>query len=434
MKVSLFKERDFSLLMFGKLVSLIGSEMQSFALSLYILQITGSATQFAGILSVTMIPKIILGPFIGVLVDWFDRKKMIVYLDMFNGVLIGIYALMYSINGGLSVGSIYALAIILSLVSLVFQPAIATVVPTIVKKEDLVSANSLNMLILNLGCLIAPAIAGILFGSLGLKVILIINAVSFVLSSISEMFIRIPKANIKPEKINLTSFKNDFLEGINFIRVKKIIWATIIGSCIANFAFAPIGSIGLVYVCKKVLTVSDSQYGIMQSIVAIAMLTGPLVIGAVRKKFTVGKIIFLEFIFVGILTAIVAIIPTKFYCNLFSTNFPPFVTLTVMIFAIGILLSIGSIAMNTMFHKEVPINLMGRVNTVYSSGSMVAAPLGQMLFGVLFDNIPTWICFVITALIFISTALMLKKMLLSNEQGRNSAGKLEVSIDSNSGN
>lgn len=172
MKISLLKQKNFLLLMIGKLVSLIGSELQSFALSLYVLKITGSATQFAGVLSVTIIPKVILGPFIGVFVDWFDRKKIIVSLDMFNGIFIGIYAVMYLTSGKLSIGSIYILAITLSMVELVFQPAISTVIPSIMKKEEIPDANDINSSIMSIGSLLAPAVAGAIFGMFGLGVIL----------------------------------------------------------------------------------------------------------------------------------------------------------------------------------------------------------------------------------------------------------------------
>lgn len=82
MNLHLLRNRNFILSIFGQLVSLIGTRMQSFALSLYVLKITGSASKFAAILSMTFIPELILGPIAGVLADWFDRKKLIVCLDL----------------------------------------------------------------------------------------------------------------------------------------------------------------------------------------------------------------------------------------------------------------------------------------------------------------------------------------------------------------
>ncbi len=69
------KNRNFRYLMFGKLISLLGSNLQTFAFSLYVLNITGSATEFSKMLVVSLIPEILLTPFAGVLVDKIDRKK-----------------------------------------------------------------------------------------------------------------------------------------------------------------------------------------------------------------------------------------------------------------------------------------------------------------------------------------------------------------------
>lgn len=94
-KKSLLKQRDFTLLIFGNLVSLLGSNMQQFALSLYVLDLTGSATIFASILSISVIPRLILTPIAGVFGDWFDRKKSIVFLDYLNSGIIALFGILF---------------------------------------------------------------------------------------------------------------------------------------------------------------------------------------------------------------------------------------------------------------------------------------------------------------------------------------------------
>ncbi|SDP63254.1 MFS transporter [Clostridium gasigenes] len=138
MNFKILKDKNFSLLMFGKITSLVGSSMQTFALSLFVLATTGSATKFASILAVTMIPQLILGPFAGVFVDWFDRKKIIISLDILSGVVVSTFAVIYFITGQMPIGYIYILAITLSLISTLFQPTIQTIIPTITKKDDLI--------------------------------------------------------------------------------------------------------------------------------------------------------------------------------------------------------------------------------------------------------------------------------------------------------
>lgn len=416
MNFKLLKQKNFLLLMLGKLVSLIGSEMQGFALSLYVLKITGSAAKFASVLAITLVPKIIIGPLAGVLVDWFDRKKIIVGLDMLSGLLIGIYAIMFMINGKLSLGSIYVLVVLLSFISLLFQPTITTVLPSIANKEDLVDANGINSLILNIGNLMAPAIAGVLFGIYGILAILIVNSISFILSAISEMFIDIPKLNKKPQKVNANIFFNDFLEGIKFIKSKKIMITVISFACIANFAFAPISSIGLAFISKEILKVTDYQYGLLESILVISAIISPFMMSRISKKFSVGKILFLDIFITSILVAFMAIIPSSLYLDLFKNNIVPYISLIAITFIIGLIISLGNMASGIMFQQQVPLPLMGRVGTVLSSLAIAAMPVGQMLFGFLFDKIEAWICLALTSLIYFISSMIFKKSLWNSDE------------------
>lgn len=168
MKLNLFGKKDFSLLMLAKTASLIGTQLQDFALSLYVLKITGSASIFASVLAVALIPQLVLGPISGVFADWFNRKKIIVYMDIIQGILVALYAIIFAVNGKVGLGFIYALVISITLCSVVYQPAASTIIPTIVDKEELLDANAVNTLIMNMGNLIAPALGGILFGVFGI--------------------------------------------------------------------------------------------------------------------------------------------------------------------------------------------------------------------------------------------------------------------------
>ena len=150
MKLSLLKNRNFALLMAGKAVSLLGSDMQQFALSLYVLSVTGSATIFGSMLAISILPRILLSPVAGVFGDWFDRKRSIVTMDLINGILIGSYAVYYSMNGSLSITSIYLLVILLEITEIFFGAAMSAVLPSIVEKEDLFEANSLKSMITSL--------------------------------------------------------------------------------------------------------------------------------------------------------------------------------------------------------------------------------------------------------------------------------------------
>ena len=119
MDLTLLKNKDYSLLMIGKLVSLLGNMLQ-FALSLYVLSLTGSALIFASMLSISILPRLLLSPIAGVFGDWFNRKKAIVFLDFINGTLIATFALIFLLNGGLTLLLIYAFVILLEIIEIFF--------------------------------------------------------------------------------------------------------------------------------------------------------------------------------------------------------------------------------------------------------------------------------------------------------------------------
>lgn len=426
MNFKLLKQKDFLLLMLGKLVSLIGTQMQSFALSLYVLKITGSAAKFASVLAITLLPEIILGPIAGVFADWFDRKKIIVYLDILSGIATGVFAIIYKINGGLSLTHVYILVVIMSIISLLFNPAISTVIPTLVKKDELVDANGVNSFIMNFGSLAAPALAGILLGSYGLLVILIVNSISFILSALSEIFINIPKTNSKPEKINIKSFWQDFSQGITFIKNEKLMLNIIILGLIINFVFNPLFTIGLPYICKRMIQITDKQYGLLESISVVAMIIAPFIISIVSKKIKLGKLLFLNIFITSILIAIMAGISSSSYLNLFNSKLVPFISMTCIVFTISLIILIVNIAIGTVLQQKVPLNMMGRVGSVMGTVCMAAIPLGQMIFGFLFDKIEAWICVSIISLTLFTTILIFRKSLCSSDEEKTST---ECSID-----
>jgi len=202
----LLNNRQFLLLNFGQFVSLIGTEMQDFALALYVLNITGSSTKFASVLAITIIPRILLGPLLSVFSDWFDKKKIIVMMDVLSGVVILGFWRIYS-TGNMSMIHIYILVILLSLISCLFNPTIGSVLPLIVKKEEILEANSINSFINSFGYLISPLLAAAIMSKVNIGLLLFINGISFLLSAFSEMFLNIPRIQkLKDENINRLTY------------------------------------------------------------------------------------------------------------------------------------------------------------------------------------------------------------------------------------
>lgn len=417
MKLGLIKERDFFLLILGKLVSLLGSNMQQFALSLYVLGITGSATIFASIISISILPRLLFSPIAGVFGDWFDRKKSIVILDLVNSIIIGIFAVIFIVRGNLSIPMIYILVILLEITEIFFGSAMAAVIPSIVKKEELLEANSFNSLVMNIGNILAPVLAALIYGTFGMKLILIINSISFFISAVSEMFINIPKNNKRAEKINLKSFKVDLMEGINIIKENKLI-STMIGlGTIINFSVAPLFSVGLIYIIKEVLKVNDFKFGMFQMSLSISMLLAPIFSGKIVKKIKIGRLIFSSFLFVSILILIMSIIPSKFFMDLSNNNTLVYIGLLIISFMVGIIVTVANIALGALFNEVVPIEAMGRASSVFNLAVTVFIPIGQMIFGYLYDTMIPSIGIGLSGIIMLVVVRKYRSALIGYDEG-----------------
>lgn len=416
MKFELIKQKDFSLLMLGKFVSLVGSNMQQFALSLYVLAITGSATIFASILSISILPRLLVSPIAGVFGDWFDRKKTIVMLDFINGLILGIFAVIYIVKGSLSIFLIYILVILLEITEIFFGSAMSAVMPSLVEKEELMEANSINSLIMNIGNILSPVIAAIFYGSYGIKVILMFSSISFILSAISELFINIPKSHKKPETIDIKTFKADLMEGIDIIRSNRLI-STMIGlGTIINFSITPLFGIGLIYITKEVLMVSDMQFGVFQTVVSISMLLAPLLCGSIIKKKRIGRLTHDSFITVAILIFVMSIFPSSVLLKTFNSNMVPYIGLIIITFIVGLVVTAANIAIGTLFNQVVPLDLMGRTSTVFNLAVTIFIPVGQMIFGFLYDIMLSSVVIILSGMILIIVTTLYKKALLSYDE------------------
>lgn len=91
----LYKNTDYIYLLCGRATSLLGTMMQEFCLSLYVLKVTGSALQFSLVLALSAIPQVIVSPFAGVIADWFDRKRVLVILDSVSGLITLSFVIMF---------------------------------------------------------------------------------------------------------------------------------------------------------------------------------------------------------------------------------------------------------------------------------------------------------------------------------------------------
>lgn len=189
----------------------------------------------------------------------------------------------------------------------------------------LLDANAINSFVSNFALVIAPIIAGVLYSACGVLIIFVANAISFILSAISEMFINIPKLNKEKMGLYVKSYFNDLVEGLKITVKVKTIFSVMFLALIANFALNPITNVGFVYIVKQVFNCSSAQLGFFQGIMLIGMLIAPIVSTTLLKGKSIKKIISYNMLLSGAVIAISAFVASSSYTGLFNNNTVPYI-------------------------------------------------------------------------------------------------------------
>ncbi|MEC3459985.1 MFS transporter, partial [Bacillus thuringiensis] len=170
--------RNISLYSIAKTVSLFGSSIYSVALGWYVLQITGSALNFAISLILGTIPMIVMNPFAGVIADKVDKKKLVICMDLLSGLLlITVYIL--SSYYGLNLFIIYTTTFLMTVFTTFFGIGLEAVKPNMVTKELLMSINSISKIIDSIYLILGPMLGGIVFSVFDMKTFININGITF---------------------------------------------------------------------------------------------------------------------------------------------------------------------------------------------------------------------------------------------------------------
>jgi MFS family permease len=201
------KNKNFIIVLIGQIISLLGNIIQRFCLSLLILELTGSAAIFSSILAISSLPYMVFAPIAGLLADTKNRKKIMVYLDVFSGIIMGLFALVIDRHNSTFV--IACIMFLLSVIYTLYSPSVLACIPQIVPENKLTFANGMIQQVGYWVNFLGPMLGGLLYSIINIKWIVIINALSFLAAAMMELFLEIPdlEGNKKIKNPFITSMK-----------------------------------------------------------------------------------------------------------------------------------------------------------------------------------------------------------------------------------
>ncbi|GFI09038.1 MAG: MFS transporter [Lachnospiraceae bacterium] len=382
MKQNLFS-RDFTLVVIGQIISLFGNATIRFALPLYLLNQTGSSALYGTVMACAFIPTILLSPIGGIVADRVNKRNIMVILDFFTAAVILIFSLLMG-----SVNLVVLLTVTMMLlygIAGAYQPAVQASIPALTDPEHFMEANSVINTISSFANLIGPVLGGMLYSAYGLKMVLILCMVCFFLSAVMEIFIRIPFVRQASEGSILKMVKGDFYESFRFIQKEKPqIGRVTLVVCGINLFLSAMIMVAVPYLVTEVLkfgseNTANTLYSFSQGALAAGGLTGGILAGVLGKRLSVQKAGSL------IAAAAAAVFPMGIALALDLPAMESYLVITGCCFAIMVLSTMFSVQMISFVQAETPGHLIGKVIAVILTIAMCAQPLGNALYGVLFE-------------------------------------------------
>ena len=388
------KQRDFALLWFGGLISMMGDWAMFAALPFYAYEQTGSAFASGAVLTALTLPGFLIGTVAGVFVDRWNRKRTMVVANLLQ-VLVMLPLLL--VRPGESLWLVYVVAFVLASVSQVVVPAENALLPKLVGSDRLMVANSLNAFNDNLARIAGPAIGGLVIAFGGLGGVALLNAATFLLAAGLISLIRAPTteretADTDATQGTLISVWREWSQGLRLVAGERhvtvlfvILGAAMLADSILSALIAPF--------VGGVLGAPASLFGLLLTLRGVGGLIGGVFLGSVAMRVRPENVLVLSLIAVGIVTLVFATVPLA----------PVSMACAV---ALGVP-AVGWIAsQQTLLQKSVADEFLGRIFGAFAATTAFMLFAGSLAAGALGDVAGIVPLLVVSGIIYCAAALL----------------------------
>jgi len=403
---SVLKNNNFLLLFIGKFISLMGDQIYVFALGWYILSITKSSAKMGILLAIGLLPAVVIGPFAGVIADRFNRKHIMVLMDMARFAIVMGMAILLG-KGLLSIGLLYLGTAVLEICGAVFNPASSALIPNIVEKNQYTQAASLDQLVWSSCVVLGMLTGGLLFGVVGITGIFIINALSFIISGLLVLKIKARKTNRESRQEKRHILK-ELAFGFNFLRSNKGLYAVYLYFAVLNFFLYPVGNVYIPYIFNVLLKSNSFQLSMVQASFFVGVIFGALVMTKFMDLTKFRRILLKSsFLVIGIELLVSLVVSPVFLGKLsLWTMVIIFVGLSILL---GMSMTAFNIQIQVIFQTKVSDDVRGRVSALITALVSGVVPISYLLAGFLANHISIYLIVFSTGILLLLTVGVLSK-------------------------
>jgi predicted MFS family arabinose efflux permease len=358
------RQRNFVLLWAGGIISQLGDWVLLVALPLFVYQRTGSALATGTLAIIETLPGVCFGSLAGVFVDRWDRRQTMIVTDLLRTLVLLPLLLL---SGRDWLWTAYAVGLLQSTISQFFGPAQGALVPQVVGEEHLVAANSLNAFGSELTRLIGPLLSGVLFGLLGLQVVIIVDCLSYAFSAGMSLLVRLsPEATQGKRQQSSTNdvqrLPHEWWEGLTLLRAEQGVLILFLVSGTALLGDGMIRAVSIPFL-SQVARGDAILFSWIVTAQGIGAVAGSLVLNRVSKALPPFMLLALSAIIVGFFGCIEVAFPVL----------PLVLLCTVLMGAPVLFFYVGSYS---ELQKSVSDQYRGRMLGAYSTISMLAYLVG----------------------------------------------------------
>ena len=363
--------RSFVSVIFAQIASLFGDAVLRFALPLYVLNQTGSAALMGAVSACAWIPYIVLTPIGGVAADRVNKRRIMAALDI---LLAATCAAFLALDGVIDlVGLCICALIVLYAAQSVYQPTVQAAVPFIVPRDGIVRATAIVSQISALSGLVGPVLGGLLFGLFGIEPVVFVSGAAFAVSAVLIVtVVRIPRDAIERSGVGVVrTVANDIVESFAFLRHERTVILKVIflvaGINVTLTAFILIGA---PVVITQILGLPNQYMGFAEGALALGVFAG-------RLRLSRAPLF--------LLVAALGLLPIAVVLGVPMDAMLAYGIVVAGLFASMACATMFSIQAISFVQLETPGHLVGKVIALAMSLANCAQPVGQLIYGGLFD-------------------------------------------------
>jgi DHA3 family macrolide efflux protein-like MFS transporter len=389
-------QRRFFTIWSGQAISILGSQIVSFAIVWYLTEQTGSATVLAIASMFGILPNILLSPFAGAMADRGDRKSIMIISDLVVGLarLLGFFLFL---TGAIQVWHIYLMIFVGSAAGSFQQPAMASSTALMVPKKHLSRVAGMNQTLQGALSIAGPPLGALLMSLTTIANIYLLDVITMLFAVLPLLFIPIPKLETRKDSngdVIKQSFFQDIKEGFQYVLNWKGLTLLLLSAMLINFLISPAMSL-LPLLVSKHFGGDEVQLALMNSMLGIGMLIGGIILsiwgGFKRRIFTS----FMGLIISGLSLAAVGFIP--------ETGF----SVAVFVFLISaLMMPFINGPIQAVVQSAVTPEMQGRVISLIGTTAGFAMPIGLAIAGPVSDAIGIQAWFIIGGICMSLTGIL----------------------------